>query len=118
MRAPIDHARLLTTAAAIAAVAIVVDAVAVAAPGLAILAAPFVAGMLLERRRPRAAVVTLAVGGLLWTGIAANYAASTDALDWAAGDVVGILVGGPAAAVTLVVALLSMIHRGHRHHVA
>ena len=106
--------RTLTVAAGIAAAAVVVNAAVLLAPGLAILAVPFVAGLLLLRRHHGSALGLLAAGGLLHTVVAVNYVVAADSMDWAAGDYVGILVGGPAAAVTALSALASVAR--HRHH--
>jgi hypothetical protein len=103
--------RTLAVAASVAAVAIVVNAVMVGAPFLAILAGPFILGVLLHRRAERSAAVVLALMGLLYTGIAVNYIRNTGS-DWPIGDYIGVLVGGSAAVVAAATGIVVLFRRG------
>ena len=105
------HDRPMTVAGALAALAVLVDAVLVGAPGLALLAVPMLIGLWL-RHRPAGRIVMI-LGGLLITVIAAMYATSNGGIgDWPAGDVVGMLLGGPAAAIS---AALGIAKAARRH---
>jgi hypothetical protein len=107
--------RPVTLAAALAALAVLVDAVLVGAPGLALLAVPLLVGLWM--RRGPAGLIVIVLGGLLVTAIDVMYVTSNGVPSgWAIGDVVGVLIGGSAAAVAVVLGALRLRHRSTGAH--
>lgn len=106
-----EPTRILSGIAAAITVAIVVDAVGVGAPGLAVVAVPFVATLLLVRRSPRAAAVIAGLGCLLVAATAAAYLAGDGGLQ-SGFDALYVYVAGPLALVGLV-AVVSVFRAKH-----
>ena len=95
--------RVLTVICAALTAAVVVDAIGVGAPGLAVVAVPFVAALLLLARSPRAGAVVAFLGCLL-VGLTAGAYIASNGTDLQSGfDALYVYVAGPLAVVGLVV---------------
>jgi hypothetical protein len=93
------HAALRAVCAAAAAVALI-DAIAVGAPGLGLIAVPFLVAAIGLRVGRTATFVLLAMWSLLILGIYLNYAIA-NGFDAPWGDIVGVYFGIPLSAVVL-----------------
>lgn len=102
---------LLPLLALLTVAAIVASAVMVGAPWLALLAMPLLVGLAQHALAHGRGLVAMALGGTVHAGISLSFVLQTLGGEWAAGDAVGVLVGGPLAAATAVVAI-----QGLRHH--
>jgi hypothetical protein len=108
---------LMQVAAAVAALGVLANALAYLAPGLALLALPFLVGLWQARAKHGGGVVALALGGVAITAISVSYVVQAGDLSWPAADYLGVLVGGTAGAVAGALALSSLLHHHQPGHV-
>jgi hypothetical protein len=92
--------RPLSALLALIALAVAVDAIGVGAPGLAVVAVPFVIALLLLRRAPRTSAVLAAVGSFVVAATATGYAVNDPGLQTPV-DAAYVYVAGPLALVAL-----------------
>lgn len=97
--------------AAIAAI-VVVDAIAVGAPGLALLAVPFLIGAAALRRESTVPMVALAVVSALYVVLGVNYAVA-NGFDAEWGDLLFAYGGTPVALAAAALAVVRLVQR-HR----
>jgi hypothetical protein len=99
-----EPTRQLSAVLALITLAVTVDAFGVGAPGLAVVALPFVAALLVLRRAPRTGATVAVLGSLVVAGTATAYAVSNPGLQTAV-DAAYVYVAGPLAVLALVVAV-------------
>jgi hypothetical protein len=108
----VDEVTLIRSLCAALAAVIVIDAVSVGAPGLGVVALPFVAGAVFFRHGKMPATILLAACGLGFAAIGIAYAAS-NGLDAGWGDLLFAYLGTPIA---LAIIGLDVHHRMHEAH--
>ncbi len=101
---------VLRSLSAATAAVIVVDAASVGAPGLGLMAVPFLVAALGLRTARRAACTALAIWGLIYAGICLAYIIS-HGFDAPWGDLVGVYVGLPLSAAVVGFSMLRLVRR-------
>jgi len=104
---PIDTTRVL---AGLLAVVVIVDTIAVRAPGLGLLAVPFLVATFAFTRRRLIPTVLLILWSLFFVLIGAAFAAS-NGFDAGWGDLLFAYVGTPAAALLAFVLVRQLVRR-------
>lgn len=99
-----DTVRILSRTTAVIALAVAVNAFGVGAPGLGLVAVPFVAAVLTLRRSPRVGAVIAILGCLLVAVTAALYLANGFGLQ-SGFDALYVFVAGPLALVGIAAAV-------------
>ena len=110
----VDEVTLVRMLCAALAAVVVIDAVSVGAPGLGLLAVPFVLGAVLFRHGSMAATVALSMSALLYAVLGVNYAigAGFDA-PW--GDLLFAYAGTPLAVAIFGLTVRHRVHVTHQH---
>jgi len=95
----------------VAAAAIIVDAISVRAPGLGLLAVPFLVAALGLRVGRTVTCIGLTLWALLYVAIGVNYAVGSG-FDAPWGDIIGVYVGAACAAAVAGLSILRLARRG------
>jgi hypothetical protein len=110
----VDEMQLIRALCGALAVIVIVDAVSVGAPGLALLAVPFVIGAYRFRRGNVLGTLAIGTFALLFAVLGINYAVS-NGFDAGWGDLLFAYLGTPIA---LAIAGFDVHHRLHAMHEA